>query len=512
MTAARRAGGLIARGLAASTLVLGTIGLAAAPAQADSAGFTGYGPGFVGVPQTIMFASAQDPTSCGSMSMTINYSSPPQSTSIPASSVSGGNVYFTWVPTIAGTVSSMTMLSTGACTPTSVTNVPFQISPVPTTTTVNAPNTGTVGQSTRVQVTIQSQSPSQYQPTGTITVVNANGASVSGAMGLTPGPGNGQSYAYFYFTPPSAGTYYFQARYNGDANASASPMSPLDTMIATPSGATIAISAPPTMTFGQTVTLTATVYPIGTAGSVGFTINGAPISASIPLNAQGQASMNWQPNVAGQVTLGASYTTNAGGSGSTSEQVTISGTPAQQDAITLVQPGWGPWGNGGTYQLGNGSNFTFQASSLSGSPVTLTETGPCGLNGLTITVPVGSGQCNLQARTNGGNGYAPVTYGYTVALVPGTQTANVAAPQSGRFRVGRSLLLESPGASDTNAGQNINWTVTRGNRRICSLQYPSNGSVTLRIIRRGQCNVQGTAPGVPGQWNPFSVQRSYRGF
>lgn len=512
MTSSRRMSGFVARALAASALVLGTVGLAAVPAQADSSGFTGYGPGNVGVPQNIVFASGGDPTTCGTISMTIIYSNPATNVSITASSVSGGNAYFTWVPLIAGTVSSMTVTSSGACSPASVQNVPFVISKVPTTTVVDAPNTAIVGQATKVQAIVQSQSPSQYPPTGTITITDANGASLSGAMALTPGPGNGQSYAYFWFTPKTAGNYFFKAQYSGDANASGSPMSPLDTMIATPSGNTISISAPPTMTQGQSVTLTATVFPIGTAGSVGFTINGAPISASIPLNAQGQASMTWTPNVVGQVTLGASYTTNAGGTGSTSEKVTVNAGPAQADAITLVQPGWGPWNNGGTYQLGNGSNFTFQASSLSGAPVTLTETGPCGLNGLTINVPVGSGQCNLQARTNGGNGYAPANYGYTIALIPGNQTATVAAPQSGRFKAGRSLLLEGPGAADTNAGQNINWSVTKGNNKVCKLQYPNDGSVTLKLLKKGHCMVKANAPGVPGQWNPYNIRRSYHAF
>jgi len=419
-----------------------------------------------------------------------------------------GNATIYWTPTSAGLVSQATVGS--SCSPVLLGGA--NITKVNTTTTVNAPNTATVGQATKIEVDIQSASPSAYSPTGQVTVVNANGAPVSGAMGLTPGPGNGQAFAYFWWTPSSAGTYYFKAQYGGDANANGSPMSPLDTVIATPSGGTIAITAPPTMTQGQSVTLTATVFPAGVQGSVGFTVNGAPISASIPINAQGQASMTWTPNVVGQVTLGASYTTNAGGTGSTSDKVTINAGPTQQDAITLIQPGWGPWNNGGTYTLGNGSNFTFQASALSGAPVTLSETGPCGLNGLTINVPVGSGQCNLQAKTNGGNGYAPVTYGYTISLIPGNQTAVVAAPQSGRFKKGRSLVLEGPGNADTNAGQNINWTITKGKNKICKLQYPSNGSVTLKLIKKGHCMVKANAPGVAGQWNPYNLRRSYHVF
>jgi hypothetical protein len=330
-------------------------------------------------------------------------------------------------------------------------------------------------------------------------------------MGLTPGSGNGQAYAYFWWTPTTAGTYYFKAQYSGDNNTNGSAMSPLDTVIATPSGSTISISAPPTMTQGQSVILTASVFPAGTQGSVGFTINGAPISASIPINAQGQASFTWTPNVVGQVTLGASYTTNQGGSASTSEKVTINAGPVQQDAITLVQPGWGPWNPNGTYTLGNGSSFAFQASSLSGAAVTLSETGPCQINGQTITVPVGSGQCNLQAATNGGNGYGPVKTGYTVNLIPGVQQATVSAPPSGRYKAGRVLLLEAPGQQDTSAGQNINWNVKKGGKAVCKLLYPNDGSVTVRIVKRGSCTILGTAPAVPGQWQKFQTARNYTG-
>lgn len=497
MTSSRRMSGFAARALAASALVLGTVGLAAAPAQADGIGgcSTSATNGVIGVNQQL---TVSDCNNAGQVLVTYANGSASQILSLFPGP--GDSAVTTWTPSSTGGAS----LSIGG----TLTNT-VNISATPTTTTITTPNTATVGKATQIYVVVQSNSPSSYQPQGSVTVTDANGAKLNG-FNLTPG-NPGQSYGYYWWTPTAPGTFYFKAQFSGETNATAST-SPLDTIIATPSGNTISISAPPTMTQGQSVTLTATVFPIGTAGSVGFTINGAPISASIPLNAQGQASMTWTPNVVGQVTLGASYTTNAGGTGSTSEKVTVNAGPAQTDAITLVQPGWGPWNNGGTYQLGNGSNFTFQASSLSGAPVTLTETGPCGLNGLTINVPVGSGQCNLQARTNGGNGYAPANYGYTITLIPGNQTATVAAPQSGRFKAGRSLLLEGPGAADTNAGQNINWSVTKGNNKVCKIQYPNDGSVTLKLLKKGHCMVKANAPGVPGQWNPYNIRRSYHAF
>ena len=500
------------RALAATAAAIALVagGLAsAAPAQADSNGFNGYGNGTVGVTQNIVWSSSQDPTSCGTLTLTITYSQG-QAYNVEASSVSGGNAYFYWNPAIAGTVTGMRMTSSAECSPVSATNVPFSISKVNTTTTVTASNQARVGQATKITALIQSSSPSSYQPTGTITITDANGAPVSSAMGLTGGPGNGQAYAYFWWTPTAAGTYYFKAQYGGDSNSNQSPMSPTDAVTATPTGGNIALYAPPTMTQGQPVTLTATVYPPGTRGSVGFTVNGAPISASIPIGANGQASFLWTPAVVGQVTLGASFTTNQGGSGSTSEQVTVNPGPVQKDVITLVQPGWGPWTNGGTYQLGNGSNFTFQASSLSGAQVQIGETGPCSVSGLTLVVPVGSGQCNITSYSPGGNGYAAVQYGYTVIAIPGTQTATVDAPPSGSVNKGRTLTLESPAQVDTNAGQNITWRITKGKNKICKLKFPSSGSVKLKMLKKGQCNVKGTAPGVSGQWNPYTVYRSYR--
>ena len=81
--------------------------------------------------------------------------------------------------------------------------------------------------------------------------------------------------------------------------------------------------------------------------------------------------------MAGQITLGANYTTNAGGPGSTTDVVTISEAPAQNDDC------WSSRAGAGTQQFlsdGNGSNFAFQASTLS-APVTLAITGPCSISG-----------------------------------------------------------------------------------------------------------------------------------
>ena len=502
--------GIIVKAVAASALILGTVGLAAAPAHAaQNITLSGVTNGPVGGVQSL---SITDPIgTCGSTlapQMTIS------------GSTDGGNSYsiigyanytgcsgttdqftYQWIPSSTG--SWLVQASDG----TDTSNVAgATIGGTTTLTTIAAPNVATVGVATKVQVNVTSQGQAAYSPTGSVVVKDGSGNTVA-TMGLTKANA-GSSYAYWWWTPPSQGTYAFTAYYGGDSVASAS-QSATDLVLASVSGNTISLLAPGTMTVGIPVTLTATLVPSNIQGSVGFTFNGKPISASIPI-VNGSASMQWTPTVAGAAVLGASYTTNGGASGSTTDKVTIVSGPAQQDVITLTQPGWGSWAPGGQYRLPNGTSTTMAASTLSGSPVTLSETGPCSVSGLTITVPVASGQCNIQASSPGGKGYAPVSYGYTVLPTLGNQTAILSAPLSGKLTKGRTYVIESPGQVDTNAGQNISWKITKGKNTVCKLGYPSDGSVTLKMLKKGVCNIRGTAPGVPNQWNPYVVTRSYR--
>ncbi|MGI9136441.1 MAG: Ig-like domain repeat protein, partial [Candidatus Nanopelagicales bacterium] len=427
-----------------------------------------------------------------------------------------GTQYAT-APVLDGTTSvTLTFFaptSTGTLTLTAWNNgensnsVPLSVGSVGSQTTIAAPNVATVGTATKIIVNVNSAGQSAWSPTGSVVVKDGSGNVVT-TMGLTAN-GNGKSYAYWWWTPPSVGSYAFTAYYSGD-NVVSGSQSAQDLVNASLSGNTISLLAPAQMTVGVPVTLTATFVPSNIQGSVGFTFNGKPISASIQI-VNGSASMQWTPTTAGAAVVGASYTTNGGASGSTTDKVNIIAGPVQQDVITLTQPGWGTWAPNGQYNLPNGTSTTMAASTLSGSPVTLTETGPCSISGLTITVPVASGQCNIQASSPGGKGYAPVTYGYTVLPGLGNQTATLAAPLSGKLTKGRTYVIETPGQVDTNAGQNISWKITQGKNAVCKLGYPADGSVTLKMIKKGVCNIQGTAPGVPNQWNPYVVTRSYRG-
>lgn len=500
----RRLGSFITRAAAAGALILGTVGLAAAPAQAAGE-MTLTGPTVAAPGSQVSYTSSGN-ISAGTVVLTdqngTQLGDPAMFTGL------GTSVSFTFTMPNAPSplvLSAINYDTSGNPVGYSNSLTVNGSSSVSTSTTIAAPNNAKVGTATKITVNVVSSSGSNYAPTGQVVVRDQNGNTVS-TMGLTKN-GYASSYAYWWWTPQAPGTYIFTAYYLGDSVARPST-SPSDAVNASGSGNTITLTAPGTMSVGVPVTLTATLVPNTIQGSVGFTFNGQPISGSVPI-VGGKASIQWTPTVPGNATLGANFMTNGGLSGSTTDPVVVVAAPVQPDRITLVQPGFGPWQPNATYPMMNGSSFAFQASTASGAGVTLTETGPCIVNGLTLTVPTGTGQCNLVASSPGGNGFGPVQYGYTVTLIPGNQTANVAAPQSGNYKAGRTLTLEGPGNDDTNAGQNINWTISKGKNTICKLKFNGNGAVKLKLLKKGHCMVKAKAPGVAGQWNPYYLKRSY---
>ena len=54
----------------------------------------------------------------------------------------------------------------------------------------------------------------------------------------------------------------------------------------------------------------------------------------------------------------------------------------------------------------------------------------------------------------------------------------------------------------------MTWRVTTGKTR-CHIKRTA---ATYRVVfdRKGVCRVRATAPGIPGQWAPFSSYRTYR--
>lgn len=489
----------------------------APPAAADSVSLTGVAAnGMVGVTQSLVITASVDGSPCGSVLPTpvtvtaTNSGTQTLGQATFANCVGQAAQYtFQWSPQSVGV--SYISATIGTATSNAVRTA---IAAVPTVTRITSANTAQIGVPTAVTASVTAINNAQFSPQGTIQFSVVGGGNIGGPVALnnavpstvqiqwTPAVLGGQQLIATY-TPANAGT-------AGQATTcGASCTSAPDSVQVTQTGVKMFLSDPPGFNVGETAVLTAVVSVVPPSGSVNFFINGSLIAGGVPVGSNGQAQARWVPPAAGQYTLQANWAGNGGLTASSQETVNVGNAPAQPDVITLGPVGQGAWSPAGVYTMANGTSLTFQATTASGSPVTLTEPGPCALNGMTLTANQGSGQCRLTATSVGGRGYAKTSVTYTVNLAPGTQTPTAAIPSSRRVNRNTTLRLAPAGQNTTNAGQQMTWRVTSG-ARSCQLRFPANGAVNLRAVRNGECNVRAISAAVPGQWNRMVINRTYR--
>ena len=373
------------------------------------------------------------------------------------------------------------------------------IASVSTSASITTP--GSAGTSTQVSLAAQVRAKvGSYVPTGSVTFYTSNGS----AIGTSNLDGNGRA-SIAYTTPATAGTVYMYVIYNGDANATASGKSGSDSIKVTAAASSLSLVAPQTNFVGSPSQLTAKVNPASGTGSVAFSANGSALGSANVAN--GVATINWVPASTGNFTLKAVYSGGGGVAGATATNGVTVTQPLKADVITLNPAGAaGPWPVGSTQGLANGATVTFGVSSSSGLPVTLAVVGPCSMSGNTLTVNGVGGPCTLTASTPGGNGYAPTTQSYQIVTGVGNQTASVNPAASGVYRVGAKLLL-APTTARTSLGNAINWSVTSGGKS-CKIKR-TGGNVKVNLVKKGSCQVTGSAPAVPGQWAAFTTGRTY---
>lgn len=508
------------RGLAAAAagaLTAGTLAIAV-PAQAATTTNTIQGQynGLVGVAQAV---TIQVPLGgpCGSVlapAVTLFASS--QSSGIQnqgaatLSSCTGSLAAYTinWVPASATT---WTLTATDDQNLSTTSNPPIvTIGKVPVNVTIASPDTVQIGTTATITATV---APVQgiYAPIGNVQF-RVNGQNVGSPVFLGGGTPSTASYQW---TPTTGGTFNWTAVYTPgpdrfgviDASCNANCTSPNDPSVVSSGTSRMYLANPPQFYAGTANNITAVVTAIPSAGTVTFQANGSTIAANVPVQSNGQATTSWTPPIAGSYLIQANWTSSTGVTASSQETINVAGSAPSQDAIVVTANGqnWVP----GTYPVLNGTSVTFAATTSSGAATQLSEAGPCLVSGTTVTAPLGSGQCRISISSPGGNGFGANTVQYVLNLAPGQQVATLAAPASGRVNKGKTLTLESPDQSDTNAGQNITWKVTSG-KSICKLSFPASGAVKLKVVGRGSCTVKGTAPAVPGQWQKFVASRTYR--
>lgn len=489
----------------------------APPAAADSVSLTGVAAnGMIGVTQSLVITAAVDGAPCGSVQPTpvtvtaTNSGTQTLGQATFANCVGSAAQYtFQWSPQSTGV--SYIAATIGTATSNAVRT---SIAPVPTVTRITSANTAQIGVPTPVTASVTAINNAQFSPQGTIQFSVVGGGNIGGPIPLnnaipstvqiqwTPAVLGGQQLVATY-TPANAGTP------SANTTCGASCTSAPDSVQVTQTGVKMFLSDPPGFNVGETAVLTAVVSVVPPSGAVTFLINGSVIAAGVPVGSNGQAQARWVPPAPGQYTIQARWAGNGGLTASSQEIANVGTAPAQPDIITLGPVGQGAWSPAGVYTLANGTSVTFQASTASGSPVTLSEPGPCTLSGMTMTATQGSGQCRLTATSVGGRGYAKTSVVYTINLAPGTQTPVAPVRASGRVNRGSTVTLVPANQNRTNAGVQMSWRVTSGGRS-CQLRFPANGAVRLHAARNGDCNVRAIAAAVPGQWNRMVLNRTYR--
>ncbi len=317
---------------------------------------------------------------------------------------------------------------------------------IPSTTALTAaPNPSDLGQVVTMTATVTAQDGSL--PTGTV-MFESDGVSI-GSMPL-----NSSGVAVLMYAGLGAGTDNLTAIYQGSATLAGSTSNTVMQVVNGLGSQTSVTSAPNPSTFGEAVTITATVGPAGPpapTGTVGFTSNGTAISGctAVPLSSALMAVCATSTLAVGTDAIVATYsgdTNYSGSSGMLAQLVNPTPSPLQFIAVTpcrLVdtRPDKGGSGPipGGTFQnfpipQEGGCNIPTSAAAYSLN-VSVVPQGPLGY--LTIW-PTGEGRPvvatlnSTDGRIKADAAIVPAGTGGAVSVYV-TQTTNVILDINGYF-------------------------------------------------------------------------------
>jgi hypothetical protein len=266
---------------------------------------------------------------------------------------------------------------------------------------------------------------SGVKPTGTVTFLN-------GAVTLGTGTLNGGGVAKLTVTSLPVGSDSITASYVGDSNYTSVTSAPLTETVnlATP---TVRFTATPhTVSYGASVTLTATVTGGGVTptGTVTF-LDGAATLGTGTLDGSGAATL-----VVTTLPVGSnSLTGNYGGDGNyaamPSTAVAITVNPATQ-TITFTAPS-----SPVTYGVGP---ITLSATASSALAVTFSATGPATVSGNTLTI-TGAGSVVVTASQAGNTDYAAANSVNKTITVTKATPSNVLSASASTIVHGSSITF-----------------------------------------------------------------------
>ncbi|WP_242569817.1 Ig-like domain repeat protein [Streptomyces sp. NP-1717] len=333
-----------------------------------------------------------------------------------------GQACFSSTSLITGTVtavyngSSCFLPSTGAAS--------LTVNPAASTTTVTAtPATSVCGQSVTLCATVTITPPGSGTPTGTVTFTGPGGLNQTVPL-------NAAGQACFTTTSLSTGT--VTATYNGTSCVNGSSGSVAVTVNEAATTTTVTATPDPTVC-GQTVTVCAKVTTnapgSGTpTGTVTFTGPGG-LNQTVPLNASGQACFTTTSLATGTIT--AVYNGEGPCFAASSDTVTVTVNPASTSTTVSLTPNPSVCGQSVTVC----ATVTTNAPG-SGTPTgTVTFTGPGGLN-QTVAVNAAGQACfsstslssgTITAHYNGAPCFTGSTGTTTATVNPATTTTTVTA-------------------------------------------------------------------------------------
>lgn len=291
------------------------------------------------------------------------------------------------------------------------------VSGVPTITTLYAANQAPVNVATTLTAVVAPTAGAAV-PSGSVIFTDQFGST----LGSAPLAANstGTATANFAWTPtaPTSGititaTYSPSAGAGGSANALAS--SSTDGIQVTFTTPLVTLKLPGTLVVGRSTNVTALIAGATGSdgsplqGSVGLTnnVNGSVtgISGSIPLSGS-QATATWKPTSPGNQLIVADFSaSNSFISGSNTQAVNVLPAPGA-DPISIGVQGSAAWPAGGTVSAPANASITLFTTTGSGAPASISETGPCLVNGGTLVTSTTAGTCTLTVSSPGTASFA----------------------------------------------------------------------------------------------------------
>jgi len=390
--------------LLASVPLAAGLTLAGAPAAQSASTFITSPNGMVGLAQEI---TVKAPRAARNQPIVINLAGASGTSQLQTVVNAQGFANVSWVPSAPG---SWTISGTGNIA--SIGSTTINVSAMPTTTTLSVPNLIQVGVPSNAIVTVSAPL-GAFAPTGVVTVRSLLTNNVVAQGSLVPAAGSTFSTATLPFTPVGTGSYPMVATYAPATGAFTASTSPNVSPALTGDRVNVALRTAPTIYAGQPVAMSAVLGPNVPDGSVAYILNGIGITGSMPTNG-GVETFLWTPAAAGIQTMLVTYSGPPGWSGASSQQFNVL-PPLPNDTLAVTPAGGSSWPVGSPIPVRAGTSISLTGSAASGAVVVLSETGPCVLNGATMTA-LSAGTCILTATSPGSASFKPATATYTITV------------------------------------------------------------------------------------------------